>query len=149
MKKRDLINEIVRILKENDLGKHVYAYKNILHISDDEGNKTDFTVKRKERDLVYTGDDVEKIIDAMFAAIIDSLKRGEEIDIRGIGVLKLVMRGARDAVHPGTNEIMHVPAHYVPKFNYGLKLKTAARVYEESLGDAFEPTAGLIEDMED
>lgn len=148
MNKKELVSAIVDILKNNDIRKRVQAKKTTLHISDDSGNKKNFTVKTSSKSLLFNMEDVEYIVDAALDAITDSIKRGEPIDIRGFGVLDIYVRRGRDTIHPDTNEEIHIPDHYVPRFKYGNRLKTAARVYEESLGDAFEPMAGLVEDTE-
>lgn len=135
MNKKDLVNKTVEILRENDIRKHITAQKTTFHISDDHGNQSDFTIKKSDRGLLFTSNDVTAIVDACLAAIEDSVKQGEEISIHGFGTLGLKYRAARQTKHPDTGESVDIDAHYVPKFTSGKNLRIAAKIYELSLSD--------------
>ena len=135
MNKKELINKTVEVLRDNDIRKHISAQKTVLHISDDQGNQSDFVIRKSERGLLFTAGDVTAIIDACLAVIEDSLKHGEDVSIFGFGSLGLRHRAARQAKHPVTGDPVNINAGYVPKFNFGNTLKMAARVYEMSLHD--------------
>ena len=90
------------------------------------------------------------IVDTCLAVITDSLKRGEELNIRGFGVLGLHKRAPRRAKIPGTEDWVEVEGRYVPKFYFGNDLRMAARVYELSLDEKYANIDELdIEDFED
>lgn len=133
MTKKELIGKVVDVLKENDIKKNVTSSRNVLHISDDNGNHTDFVVKKPERKLLYTVQDVTSIIDACLAIIEDCMKHGEPVTIHGFGTLHVHYRAARKTQHPLTKEDVPVPPHYVPKFTYGNTLRMAAQIYEASV----------------
>ncbi len=135
MNKKELINKVVDVLKDNDIRKPISAQKTTLHISDDNGNKSDFIIKKSERGLLFTTNDITSILDAFLAVIEDSLKHGEDITIHGFGSLGVKHRAARQTKHPDTGEVVDVDARYIPKFNYGNTLRMAAKVYEMSIND--------------
>lgn len=135
MYKRELINRISNNLRENDIRKNIRFPQHVLHISDDEGNKKDFVIKKVDKGAIYTEKDIESILDACIAVIEDALKKGEEVSINGFGTLKLNYRPARWTIHPKTGENVDVRARYTPKFTFGKDLKMCAKIYELSLGD--------------
>lgn len=135
MNKKELIDKAVAVLRENDIRKPVAAQKTVLHISDDNGNQSDFTIRKSARGLLFTASDVTSIMDAFLAVIEDSIKRGEPISIHGFGTLGVNRRAERHTRHPETGEPVVVPECYVPKFNFGNTLRVAAKVYEMSLKD--------------
>lgn len=135
MNKKDLINKTVEVLKENDIRKRISAQKTVFHISDDNGNESDFVIKKAERGLLFTSNDVNAIVDACLAVIEDSIKHGETVNIHGFGTLSLGLRAERQTKHPATGEPVVISSRYVPKFNFGNNLRMAAKVYEMSLKD--------------
>ena len=66
---------------------------------------------------------VEKIIES----IIDSLKKGEEVSVAGLGIFSAKERKARTARNPRTGEAIQVPAMRVPKFRAAKGLKDAVK----------------------
>jgi DNA-binding protein HU-beta len=60
--------------------------------------------------------EVETVIDGAIALIMDSLRRGEYVQIRGFGTFKVVKRKARIARNPKKNEEVPLPDRYVPFF---------------------------------
>ena len=132
MNKKELISKVADTLRAGNIRKKSPANKTVLHIMDDHGNQTNFTIRNSEKGLLYTADDVSAIIDACLSVIEDSLKHGEEISIYGFGTLKLNHRAARQTKHPDTGESVIIKERYVPKFNYGNILRMAARTYEET-----------------
>ncbi len=69
--------------------------------------------------------DAEVIVNAALAAMVDSLRAGERIEIRGFGSFGLRQRGARIGRNPETGEAVHVPAKRICYFKPG---KTLQRV---------------------
>lgn len=133
MNKKELINRVVDVLKDNDVRKHIAAQKTVLHISDDSGNVSDFLIKKPERGLLFTNGDITEIINACIEVVEDAMKHGEEVYIHGFGSLSLNHRAATVTRHPDTGEVLNIDAHYVPKFSAGHDLKMAAKIYELSL----------------
>lgn len=135
MNKKDLISKITNVLSENEFRKPVSAQKTVFHISDGNGNESDFVIKKSARGLLLTSKDVAAVLDALLAVVEDSLKRGEEVNLYGFGTFCLKHRAARHTYHPSTGEPVDIEAHYTPKFEFGNRLKMAARVYEMKLKD--------------
>ena len=135
MNRKELIRRVTNVMRDNHIKKPVYAQKQVLHISDDDGNTKDFVIKKNDTGVLFTTDDVEKIIDTCIYVIEDAIKHGDSVTFRGFGTLGLNYRKARTTKHPGTGEAVEVEARYVPKFVSGNDLKMCAKVYELSIGE--------------
>ncbi len=61
-------------------------------------------------------EEVEKVIDGAIAIIMDSLKKGDYVQIRGFGTFRVVKRKARIARNPKKGEIVPLDDRYVPDF---------------------------------
>lgn len=133
MNKKEFISRVAEALRENDLRKPVSVRKHTFHITDDEGNSADFNIRQQEKSVLYTADDVANIVDASLAVILDAIRKGEEISVKGFGTLGLHYRAARRTKEPNSGEWCEVDARYVPKFAYGNDLRMAAKLYEVSL----------------
>ena len=53
--------------------------------------------------------DVEKIVDVIFCEIIEALRRGKSIEIRGFGSYKIKTKKARNALNPKNLKIVKIP----------------------------------------
>ncbi len=69
----------------------------------------------------------EQAVDAMLNGIIESLKKGEEVSIAGLGIFSVKQRAAREARNPRTGEAIKVAAMKVPKFRAAKALKDAVK----------------------
>jgi nucleoid DNA-binding protein len=85
--------------------------------------------------LELSKEKAEKTIEAVFAAIVQALKDGEKLDIRGFGNFKVKDQPARQARNPRTGEAIAVPAKKVAVFKPGKELA-------EALNPAAEPQSG-------
>lgn len=77
--------------------------------------------------LGTTKADAERAVEAMMEAIVDGLKRGDDVSIAGLGIFKTKMRAARTARNPRTGASVQVPATRVPKFQAAKALKEAVK----------------------
>lgn len=136
MNKKELASRVVELLRVNDARKPVKIKKHNFTITDEDGNEATFAVKRRDKNVLYTVDDVTNVIDACIATALDSIKRGEEINIRGFGCLGLRYRQARRTKRPDDGEWCEIEAHYIPKFLSGNDLKAAARIYDTNRREA-------------
>lgn len=132
MNKKELASRAAELLRQNDVRKPVKIKKHRFDITDEDGNVASFSVKRADKQVLYTNDDVNNIIDACITVILESIKRGEEVNIRGFGVLGLHYRAARRAKQPGTDIWYDIAERYVPRFFYGNDLRRAAKLYNVS-----------------
>lgn len=133
MNRKELVRRASNVLRDNNIKKPVYTQKQVLHISDDDGNTKDFVIKKNDTGVMFTTDDIDAIIDACIYVIQDALKHGDSVSIRGFGSLGLHHRKARITKHPTTGEAVDVEARYVPKFISGNDLKMCAKIYELSM----------------
>lgn len=69
----------------------------------------------------------EQVVDAIINTIVDSLKKGEEVSIAGLGIFSVKNRAARTARNPRTGESIQVAAMKVPKFRAAKALKDAVK----------------------
>jgi len=67
--------------------------------------------------------DAENIVNVFLDRIVDALKDGEKIELRGFGSFKLRRRNSRVGRNPRTSEAVQVPAKKVPYFKPGKDLK--------------------------
>jgi DNA-binding protein HU-beta len=63
----------------------------------------------------------------MVDSIVNTLKKGEEVSIAGLGIFSVKARAARQARNPRTGETLQVPAMKVPKFRAAKALKEAVK----------------------
>ena len=65
----------------------------------------------------------EVIVDTVFESIIEALKRGEKIELRGFGSFRIRNRASRQGRNPKTGTGVSVPAKKVPYFKPGKEIK--------------------------
>jgi integration host factor subunit beta len=70
-----------------------------------------------------TKKDSEKLVEIVFDSIIESLKKGDKIELRGFGSFRVRQRGSRRGRNPKTGAPVSVPAKRVAYFKPGKELK--------------------------
>jgi len=65
----------------------------------------------------------EVIVDAVVVSIVDALKNGDKIELRGFGTFRLRRRDSRTGRNPKTGAGVLVPAKSVPHFKPGKELR--------------------------
>ncbi len=68
--------------------------------------------------------ETEAIIEGFFSTVIQSLRDGNNIEIRGFGSYKVRKKNARYARNPRTGEKVFVDEHYVPTFKFSKDFKS-------------------------
>jgi DNA-binding protein HU-beta len=58
--------------------------------------------------------ETEAVVNGFMETVIDAMKRGENIELRGFGSFKVVKRAQRVARNPKTNVEVIVPEQFVP-----------------------------------
>jgi nucleoid DNA-binding protein len=58
--------------------------------------------------------ETEAVVKGFMQTVIDAMKRGETIELRGFGSFKVVKRAKRIARNPKTNQEVIVPEQFVP-----------------------------------
>ena len=71
-----------------------------------------------------------QVIDAVFDAIQESLKKGEPVALVGFGSFKVSKRNARTGRNPRTGEAISIPETMAPSFSAGKFLKEAVNQNE-------------------
>ena len=67
--------------------------------------------------------DTEVVVNTIFDSMIEALKSGERIEIRGFGSFQVKVREAREGRNPKTGEPVHISAKRTPFFKVGKELK--------------------------
>ena len=84
--------------------------------------KSDLIMKLSKREKM-TADAVKVVVDAIFDAMMESLKKGERIEIRGFGSFVVRHYGAYKGRNPKTGKIVDVAPKKLPYFKVGKELK--------------------------
>jgi DNA-binding protein HU-beta len=74
-----------------------------------------------------TKKDTEKVVNAVFESIEDSLGKGEKVQVIGFGTFDVRARKEREGRNPATGEAIQIPAVKVPVFKAGKALKDSVR----------------------
>lgn len=69
--------------------------------------------------------ETETVVNGFIETVIDAMKRGEHIELRGFGSFKVVKRAQRVARNPKTNEEVIVPEQYAPMLKMSKDFKEA------------------------
>lgn len=69
----------------------------------------------------------EQVVDIVIESIVNTLSKGGEVSIAGLGIFSTKTRAARQARNPRTGEPISVPAMRVPKFRPAKALKDAVK----------------------
>lgn len=75
--------------------------------------------------------ETEAVVNGFLHTVIDSMKEGKNIELRGFGSFKVVKRARRIARNPKTNEEVIVPEQFVPVLKVSKDFKKAVN---KSLG---------------
>ena len=67
--------------------------------------------------------EIEAVLNGVIHSILESLKRGERVDLRGFGSFIVKQHAARDARNPATREIVRLQERYIPAFKVSKILK--------------------------
>lgn len=148
MNKTEFVQAVVARLQENGDRKPVRTPGYVFHISDNNGNAKDFTVKQERRTEGYTASDVRKFIDAAVDVIKEALVHGDNVSLPGFGSFGLKWRKARSTKDLNTGEPVVIEPRYVPRFFFGKDLRICGKLYELSLKDN-PPEEDILETNED
>jgi len=67
--------------------------------------------------------ETEAIIEGFFKTVIEALKDGKGIEIRGFGSYRVKKKNSRQARNPKSGEQVFVPEHFVPTFKFSKDFK--------------------------
>jgi len=69
--------------------------------------------------------ETEAVIEGFFETVIQALREGNGIEIRGFGSYKVKLKKGRIARNPRTGETVTVEPHYVPVFKFSREFKNS------------------------
>lgn len=67
--------------------------------------------------------DAEQVVALFFDSIVDALRAGDRVELRGFGSFTTRQRAARLGRNPKTGDVVPVPAKLVPHFKPGKELR--------------------------
>jgi integration host factor subunit beta len=82
----------------------------------------------------------ETIVNIVFDSIVNSLRAGEKIELRGFGSFRLRSRKSRTGRNPKTGEKVDVPSKKIPYFKPGKELKELINQKMNEDAGASEPS---------
>src|SRR5262249_19305085 len=67
--------------------------------------------------------DIEKIVSAILDQIVEALRRGDRVELRGFGAFSAKLRGAHQGRNPRTGAVVSVAKKAVPFFKTGKEMR--------------------------
>ena len=80
----------------------------------------------------YTKKAATSIVDDFTDIILYKLGNGDTVSIHNFGCFDILERKARSCPNPQTGEKVDVPAHWIPRFYPGNKMRLAVKLWEDS-----------------
>ncbi len=96
-------------------------------------------VEEVARMTELTRKDSEVIVDTLFESVIEALKAGDKLEVRGFGSFRVRQRNARVGRNPKTGEKVEVSAKRVPYFKPSKELKDLINHKNAALGGLAAP----------
>ncbi len=90
-------------------------------------------IEHVAQEVEVTRKEAGAIVDAALTSILESLRRGERVEIRGFGTFRTRTRNARTGRNPRSGDRVEVPAKTIPYFKPSKQLLEA--VAEADQGD--------------
>lgn len=80
----------------------------------------------------YTKKAATSIVDDFVDIVLDNLSEGNTVSIRNFGCFDILERKARSCPNPQTGEKVEIPAHWVPRFYPGNKMRLVVKMWEDN-----------------
>lgn len=80
-------------------------------------------VEEVARTSELTKKDAERLVEIVFQSLIETLNKGEKIELRGFGSFRLRERNSRRGRNPKTGSAVSIPAKRVAYFKPGKELR--------------------------
>lgn len=81
----------------------------------------------------YTKKAATNIVDDFTDIILENLGDGNTVSIHNFGCFDILERKARSCPNPQTGETVKVPAHWIPRFYPGNRMRVAVKLWEDSV----------------
>jgi len=75
--------------------------------------------------------DVEKVVNAILDEMVEALRRGDRVELRGFGAFSAKLRGPRQGRNPRTGAVVAVGKRALPYFKPGKEMR--ARLNRETV----------------
>jgi integration host factor subunit beta len=75
--------------------------------------------------------DIEKVVNAILDEMVEALRRGDRVELRGFGAFSAKIRGARTGRNPRTGAVVAVGKRALPSFKTGKEMR--ARLNRETV----------------
>ena len=85
--------------------------------------KSELVEKIVESHGILSRKESEQVVNIIFDAMADALKKGDKVEIRGFGSFTIREREAREARNPKSGEVVKIPAKKTPFFKTGKELR--------------------------
>lgn len=85
--------------------------------------KSELVLKLAEQNPHLYQRDVENIVNAILDEVINALKRGDRVELRGFGAFSVKQRQARTGRNPRTGESVPVDEKMMPVFKTGKEMR--------------------------
>ena len=92
-----------------------------------------------------TRKDSETIVETIFESIVNSLQKGEKIEIRGFGSFRTRQRQSRIGRNPKTGSRVEVPSKRIPFFKPSKELRDLVNHSTQPSESAAEPQSAISE----
>lgn len=80
----------------------------------------------------YTKKAATSIVDDFVDVVLDNLSEGNTVSIRNFGCFDILERKARSCPNPQTGEKVDIPAHWVPRFYPGNRMRLVVKMWEDN-----------------
>ena len=67
--------------------------------------------------------DIEKVVNAILGEMVEALRRGDRVELRGFGALSVRLRGPHQGRNPRTGAVVPVAKKAWPFFNTGKEMR--------------------------
>src|SRR5437764_12018582 len=67
--------------------------------------------------------DIEKVVSAIFDEMVEALRRGDRVELRGFGAFSVKLRGPRQGRNPKTGAVVAVGKKAIPYFKTGKEMR--------------------------
>ena len=82
-------------------------------------------VAQVAQEVLVTRKEADKIVETALTSIVESLRKGEKVEIRGFGSFRTRTRNARTGRNPKSGDSVEVPPKTVPFFKPSKQLRDA------------------------
>lgn len=79
----------------------------------------------------YTKKAATEIVEDFTSVIVENLRNGNSVSLRGFGNFEILERKARSCPNPKTGETVHIPTHSIPRFYPGKQMRLAVKFWED------------------